>query len=122
MNKTLYLSWLEAKNIEAVARQRRVEIEEEIYKALDGKSVKNDDGFKITISQSVSRKIDAEKAREVAAELGNEKLLGTIFSWEPKLIKKEYDALDKTMKDKFALAITEKMNKPTFKVEEIKEK
>lgn len=54
--------WLDAKSQEEAARKRRYEIEAELTDALDAKdegSITHDlDGYKVTLTQPVSRKVD----------------------------------------------------------------
>ena len=54
--------WLEAKNREAKAQSDRIKIEEQLSSALDAKQegsiTHKIDGYKVTLTQPVSRKVD----------------------------------------------------------------
>lgn len=61
-------AWLVAKSVEEDARNERVAIEEKMLDAIgrpngESSSTKDYNGFKITVSPSVTRKLDVEKAQ-----------------------------------------------------------
>lgn len=61
--ESLARDWLEAKEAEAEAQQRRWEIEEQLTAALDAKDegsiTYKFSGYKVTLTQPVSRKVDS---------------------------------------------------------------
>lgn len=62
--ETLCADWLEAKREETAANKRRIAIEEQIAQALDvpaeGSKTHKLDSFKVTMTQPVTRKLDAD--------------------------------------------------------------
>lgn len=65
--------WLEAKHEEDYARARRIEIEKQMADALqipeEGSKTHKIDGYKITVTQPVNRKIDLEAWDKVSDRL-----------------------------------------------------
>lgn len=69
--------WLQAKKDEAAANKRRLEIEKQLQAAIDvpdeGSKTHKIDGYKITATQPVSRKLDAaewaKRAKLIPADL-----------------------------------------------------
>ena len=61
--QALARDWLDAKYAETAATATRIKIEEQLAQALDvpdeGSNAHNIDGFKITLTQPVTRKIDS---------------------------------------------------------------
>lgn len=84
----LYEAWLAAKSAEAKANKERLRIEADLVKALDvpeeGSKTQDIDGYKVTVTQPVSRKLDA-------AEWERVKLLIEPVMWPIKM-KAEADA------------------------------
>jgi len=68
---TLARDWLMAKSKEAAANRRRLLIEEQIISAFEVKSegsiTHQIDGYKVTLTQPISRKVDADAWGKVAS-------------------------------------------------------
>jgi hypothetical protein len=62
--QALARDWLDAKRAEILANAARIKIEEQLAEALDvpdeGSKTHNIEGFKITLTQPVTRKLDAK--------------------------------------------------------------
>lgn len=71
--EALCASWLEAKQEEAAANKKRLAIEAQITEALDvpgeGSKTHSLDHFKVTLTQPVTRKIDAAKWERVKGKI-----------------------------------------------------
>lgn len=126
MNR-LYKKWCLAKDAEKRAQEARGVIEEALIKELqiaenfEGSKTIGDDQYKVTYTGRMKRKVDSKIAQEIAAEIGAENMLSSLFRWKPEINKKEWEKTDKTITDKFAKAITSKPGKVSFKIEEIKQ-
>lgn len=71
--KELCSKWLAAKQAEAEWNKRRVEVEEQIVaitgKKDEGAQTTNEDGFKITVTGKVTRKMDWDKWKEIEGSI-----------------------------------------------------
>lgn len=116
--------WLEAKRQEALAQAKRITIEDALTAALDAKSegsiTHSLDGYKVTLTQPVTRKVDPAKWKQVAS--------GCHPDMHPIKTKIEPDVAgikwlmenDPTTWAKIAPAFTSKAGKIGVKVEETK--
>lgn len=121
--QALARDWLEAKRAENAANAARIKIEEELAQALDvpdeGSKTHKIDGFKITVTQPVSRKLDAVVWEKVKKHVSPE--------MAPVKVKLEADATgckwlaanDAKTWRKIAEAFETKPGKIGFKVEEV---
>ena len=70
--KPLAQAWLDAKHAEAMANAERLKIEAQMVEALDvpteGSKTHKIEGYKITVTQPVTRKIDADIWAKVSAK------------------------------------------------------
>ena len=70
--KPLAQAWLDAKHAEATANAERLKIEAQMVEALDvptdGSKTHKIEGYKITVTQPVTRKIDADAWAKVSAK------------------------------------------------------
>ena len=116
-------AWLEAKRAEDKAKAERIRIEEQMVSALDapqeGSKTHKIDGYKITTTQPVSRKIDVDAWDKVKAKIPEN-------MW-PVKVKIEADATgckylsnnEPKMWKAIASAFTVAPAKVSFKVEEV---
>lgn len=115
-------AWRAAKKAEATANEKRIAIEVELAKLIDmpdegSKTVKGE-GYKITVTQPVTRKLDADAWESVRNNIPE--------SLWPVKVKTEADATgckylannEPEMWRKVASAFEAKPGKPSFKVEE----
>ena len=70
--KPLAQAWLDAKHAEAMANAERLKIEAQMVEALEvpteGSKTHKIEGYKITVTQPVTRKIDADAWAKVSAK------------------------------------------------------
>lgn len=121
--QALARDWLEAKRAENAANAARIKIEEELAQALDvpdeGSKTHKIDGFKITVTQPVTRKLDAVVWEKVKQHISPE--------MAPVKVKLEADATgckwlatnDAKTWRKIASAFETKPGKVGVKVEEV---
>lgn len=121
--QALARDWLEAKRAENAANAARIKIEEELAQALDvpdeGSKTHKIDGFKVTLTQPVTRKLDAVVWDKVKQHISPE--------MAPVKVKLEADATgckwlatnDAKTWRKIASAFETKPGKVGVKVEEV---
>ena len=121
--QALARDWLDAKRAENAANAARIKIEEELAQALDvpdeGSKTHKIDGFKVTLTQPVTRKLDAVVWEKVKQHISPE--------MAPVKVKLEADATgckwlatnDAKTWSKIAPAFETKPGKVGVKVEEV---
>lgn len=120
---SVYQDWIDAKEAERAAIERRREIEDrlvaefEIPETLDGTRNIDADGYKVKIVGRMNRKIDADALQEVARESGLSEYLSTLFRWKPDIIAAAWKAADASITDIFLSAITTEPGRPSFAIE-----
>ena len=117
---SLYQEWIDAKEAERAAVDRRREIEDELVKSLevpadfDGSSTKTIDGYKVKVTGRIDRKVDADLLQEIAAEHGLQDHLGALFRWKPELDMRMWKSAPEPVTQKLSFAITAKPGRPSF--------
>jgi hypothetical protein len=114
--------WIEAKEAEREATEKRRLIEDEMIRLLEVQP--NDehtrkveaDPFTIKIACRVNRKVDGDLAQEIAAEHDMQDYLGLLFRWKPELSKTAWDGVGDNVKQVFARAITATPGRPSFTI------
>jgi hypothetical protein len=119
----LAAEWLEAKDSEKKATEKRRRIEDEIIN-LSSFSSQKDETQKmktslhaVKIVSRIDRKVDSEKVQELAAEHGLTDHLGTLFRWKPEINMAAWNASDESITRPLAAAITAKPGRPSFSIE-----
>lgn len=119
---SLYQKWLDAKDAERMAVERRREIEDELIAALaitesEGSTTIKTGGYKVKVTQRFNRSIDADMLQEIAAEHGLTQHLGELFRWKPEINAKAWKDSDTTITGPLEQAITTKPGRPSFSIE-----
>jgi hypothetical protein len=110
-------AWLCAKGDEEEARARRLEIEEallakhQVDANRDG-TVEIVEGLKITCR--ITRKVDADRLQEIAAENGLSEHLSTLFRWKPDIDARAWKAAHRDITSVLEQAIESRPSKPSF--------
>ena len=123
-----YAKWLELKQIEAEAAKARREIEDEIFSSMDlseggeGSTTIERDGFKVKVTQRLTRTVDADSLQEIAAEEGLSEHLSSLLRWKPSLDMNRWKATAAEITGPLEAAITTKAGRPSFSIETIEEK
>ena len=118
--------WRAAKQEEQTATRRRREIEDEIKVFIGFDEGREDsvalplDGGRVTITARLDRKVDAQLARQLAAENHLEDWLDRIFRWKPELELRAWKKAPEHITQVFAPAITTKPGRATFSLEKEK--
>jgi hypothetical protein len=120
MAVNLYQDWINAKEAERAATERRRSIEDEMAKHIDStaEGVVNfaHDGYKIKITIRMDRKVNGELAKEIASANGLDSYLSTLFRWKPELNLSAWKGTTSNITGAFADAITTKPGRPSFEI------
>tara|TARA_R110002096_G_scaffold13252_1_gene47223 strand:+ start:307 stop:687 length:381 start_codon:yes stop_codon:yes gene_type:complete len=116
-------NWLDAKSAEQTATDRRRELEDKllslagIAENMEGtENVKTDGGYKIKITGRMSRKVDADRIQDIAAEEGSTEHLSSLFRWKPELNMTAWKNADKSITDPLLGGITTKPGRASFQI------
>ena len=115
--------WLEAKEAERVAVEKRRDLEDSMRKVAsirddtEGTETLTLEGFRVKVVGRIDRKVDADKVQELAAEAGLTDHLSTLFRWKPEINMAIWKASDERITRPLAGAITAKPGRPSFTIE-----
>lgn len=118
----LSVEWLEAKEAERDATERRRLIEDEMVRLIgieqtDEHTRKVEaDPFTIKIACRINRKVDGDMAQEIAAENDMQDHLGLLFRWKPELSMTAWNGVGDNVKQVFSRAITATPGRPSFTI------
>lgn len=119
---TLHLRWLEAKELERQATERRRLIEDELIKQLrisetqEGVTTATIDNYTIKITSRLNRKVDTDLLQQIAAENGLDAHLSTLFRWSADLSTKSWKQADPAITGPLSAAITVTPGRPSFAI------
>jgi len=122
----LLIEWRVAKQLEQEAVHRRRAIEDEIKAAIgfdegrEGSETLPFNGGRVVITARLDRKVDAQLARQLAAENHLEDWLDRIFRWKPELEVRAWKKAPEYVTQTFAPVITTKPGRATFSLEKEK--
>jgi hypothetical protein len=114
--------WMEAKEAEREAVEKRRLIEDELVRLLEVDQTVDHtrkidaDPFIIKIACRINRKVDGDLAQEIAAEHDMQDYLGLLFRWKPELSKTAWDGVGDNVKQVFARAVTSTPGRPSFTI------
>jgi hypothetical protein len=116
-------AWLQAKEAERMAVEARRAVEDQliqmfrISEQMEGTfNAKTQTGHSIKIVGRLSRKVDAEKVQELAAEHGLTEHLGNLFRWKPEINMTAWKATSPEITAMLADAITVSASRPSFSI------
>ena len=118
----LSVEWLEAKEAERDATERRRLIEDEMVRLIgieqtDEHTRKVEaEPFTIKIACRINRKVDGDMAQEIAAEHDMQDHLGLLFRWKPELSMTAWNGVGDNVKQVFSRAITATPGRPSFTI------
>jgi hypothetical protein len=120
---SLHQRWLAAKQEEEKAVADRRDLEDQmvkefnVSKTMEGtKNFPTPDGFTIKIVGRMTRKVNAEKLQQLAAEHGLSDHLSSLFKWTPSIVSDQWESADPSITGPLLDAITTTANRPTFKI------
>lgn len=116
-------AWLAAKEAERLAVEARRAVEDQMIRLLDVSeqmegtmNLTSKLGHKIKIVGRLSRKVDAEKVQELAAEYGLSEHLETLFRWKPEINLTAWKATAPEITVLLADAVTVTASRPSFQI------
>jgi len=120
---SLYQAWLNAKQTEETAVKVRRDLEDQMVKefnvapTMEGtKNFPTPDGFLVKIVGRMTRKVNAERLQELAAEHGLSDHLASLFKWTPTIVSEQWESADPSITEPLLDAITTTAGRPTFKI------
>jgi hypothetical protein len=115
--------WQTAKEAERVAVAKRRELEDQMSQALGVDPAREGteshslpEGLMIKIISRLDRKVDADKAQELAAEHDMGAVLGVLFRWKPEIDLAAWRKAPADVTAIFAGAVTVKPGRPSFTI------
>lgn len=115
--------WLELKEAEKQATEKRRECEDKLLsllgvpESLDGtQNFDLSDGFKIKVIGRMTRKVDSDKLQELAAEHGLTEHLSSLFRWSAEINTAVWKASAENITNPLLDAITTKAGRPSFTI------
>lgn len=118
----LSAEWIEIKEAERKATERRREIEDKIMallnvdETLDGTENFVNDKFKIKVVGRLNRKVDSEKVFQIAAETGYSQQIWDIFRWKAEVNANNWKSAADQLTEAFLPAITTQPGRPSFTI------
>lgn len=115
-------TWMQAKQAEALAIETRRKIEDQVVSLIglpetfEGTENAEAGGYKIKIVGRMTRKVDAEKVQEIAAEHGLTEHLSALFRWKPEINVSIWKATDSSITEPLLDAITTSPGRPSFSI------
>ena len=116
-------AWLQAKEAERMAVEARRAVEDELVRILgiteqmEGTiNAKTLTGHSIKVVGRLSRKVDADKVQELAAEHGLTEHLSSLFRWKPEINLTAWKATSPEITAVLADAVTVTASRPSFSI------
>lgn len=120
---TLSQEWLELKEAEKQATERRRLVEDKLLsllgipETLDGtENFELGSGYKVKVIGRMVRKVDSEKLQELAAEHGLTEHLSSLFRWSADINSAVWKASSESITKPLLDAITTKAGRPSFTI------
>ena len=115
-------NWLDAKEAEKVATEKRRELEDQmleilkINETLEGTDTTKADGYTIRVTGRMNRKVDADRIQEIAAEEGLTAHLSNLFRWKPEVNMSAWKNADKSITEPLLGGITTTPGRASFSI------
>lgn len=114
--------WLMAKHDESIAIQNRRELEDKMSEILDidpateGTINVEGEEYKVKITTRMTRKVDADKLQEIAAEHDLSKHLSTLFRWKADIDMKSWKSEAPEVTAVLSQAVTTTAGRPSYSI------
>jgi len=115
--------WLELKEAERVATERRREVEDKLMSligipvSMEGtENVSLDDGYSIKVVGRMNRKVDTEQLQDIAAANGLTEHLHDLFRWKAEINSAVWKAANEAITKPLMAAITTTPGRPSFTI------
>ena len=124
--QTLATAWLQAKEAEKEAQDRRRVIEDQLLSLMgvgEFEGTHNEEAgvYKIKLTGRFNRKIDSEKLQEIAEENGLTDHLTSLFRWKPEINMATWKKADEAITAPLLQAITTQPGRVSFSIEKKEE-
>lgn len=126
--KELLQQWLDAKEVERAAVEKRRSIEDRLSELLasempaDGQKTIKADGFAVKVTSRIAYKVNGEELQELASKKGIPlPLLQQAFRWKCEVIGKGWNDLDKSIQAALFDAVTAEKGRPSYQIVYTKE-
>ena len=114
---------MQAKQAEAMAVETRRKIEDQVVSMIglpetfEGtENAEAAGGYRIKIVGRMTRKVDADKVQEIAAEHGLTEHLSALFRWKPEMNVSIWKSTDSSITEPLLDAITTSPGRPSFSI------
>ena len=121
--ETYARQWLEAKQAEREAVERRRDAENKllsligIAENMEGtETVETDSGYKLKIVGRMNRKVDGDRVQEIAAEEGLTEHLASLFRWKPEVNMATWKNADESITTPLLGGITTTPGRASFTI------
>ena len=121
--ETCSQQWLEAKQAEREAVERRRDAENKLLSLIgiaenhDGtETVETDSGYKLKIVGRMNRKVDGDRVQEIAAEAGLTEHLPSLFRWKPEINMSAWKNADESITTPLLGGITTTPGRASFSI------
>lgn len=121
--KELLQQWLDAKEVERAAVEKRRSIEDRLSELLasempaDGQKTIKADGFAVKVTSRIAYKVNGEELQELASKKGIPlPLLQQAFRWKCDVIGKGWNDLDKSIQAALSDAVTAEKGRPSYQI------
>ncbi len=116
-------TWMQAKQAETMAVETRRKIEDQVVSMIglpetfEGtENAEAAGGYKIKVVGRMTRKVDADKVQEIAAEHGLTEHLSALFRWKPEMNISIWKSTDSSITEPLLDAITTSPGRPSFSI------
>ena len=121
--KELLQQWLDAKETERAAVEKRRAIEDRLSELLasempaDGQKTIKADGFAVKVTSRIAYKVNSEALQEIASKKGIPlPMLQQAFKWKCEVIGKGWNELEKGVKSALSDAVTTEKGRPSYQI------
>ena len=121
--KELLQQWLDAKEVERAAVEKRRSIEDRLSELLasempaDGQKTIKADGFAVKVTSRITYKVNGEALQEIASKKGIPlPMLQQAFKWKCEVIGKGWNELEKGVQSALSDAVTTEKSRPSYQI------
>ena len=121
--KELLQQWLDAKEVERAAVEKRRSIEDRLSELLasempaDGQKTIKAEGFAVKVTSRITYKVNGEALQEIASKKGIPlPMLQQAFKWKCEVIGKGWNELEKGIQSALSDAVTAEKGRPSYQI------